>query len=467
MSPSSTTPRDPRIGRIETAVLEETILRHVVPPTMPLIDLMAKHSVPGVSVAVINEGDLAWARGYGVREAGQADPVTTDTMFQACSISKPVTVLAVLRLVQEGRLDLDEDVNRYLTSWQVPANADWQPRVTLRQLVSHGAGLSQHGFPGYNRHAPLPTTLEVLDGSPPANTGPVRVNAIPGTQFRYSGGDTTIVQQLLTDVMGLPFPQLMRELVLDPLSMHHSTYEQPLPAARRPQAATAHRTGGAPVDGKWHVYPEMAAAGLWTTPSDLARVALEIQRTRAGVPGTFLHRSIVDEMLTHQAEEVTGLGFFLDGKGATLRFSHGGDNDGFKALFVAYAERGQGAIVTANSDMGWILCDRIARTIAREYAWPDYTPAAPEPVTLGPEQVAPYAGIYALKPGWQFTVTVRDSCLYLQAPDQVPFALYPTSACKFFARAVDVEVAFEQEGDTVTALILSQNGKELTAQKQG
>jgi CubicO group peptidase (beta-lactamase class C family) len=468
MSEPPAVPPDTHRARIESAILEEVILRSEEPATLPLTDLMAKHNVPGVSIAVIHAGALEWTRGYGVREAGQPDPVTPDTLFQVCSISKPVTALAVLRLVQEGRLDLDEDVNRYLTSWRVPANGDWQPRVTLRHLMSHGAGLSQHGFPGYNRRDPLPTVPQVLDGVPPANTGPVRVNAIPGTQFRYSGGGTTIVQQLLMDMIGLPFAHLMRELVLDPLGMRHSTYAQPLPEARWAQAATAHRTGGAPVDGQWHVYPEQAAAGLWTTPADLARVALDIQRARAGAPGTFLGKPIVDEMLTYQAEEVMGLGFFLDGKGATLRFSHGGDNEGFKALFVAYAERGQGAIIATNGDMGWILCDGIARTIAREYGWPDYTPPTPEPVALAPEQVAACVGRYKLKPGWNLIVTQRPGGgLLLQPQDQAPFALYPTSDRTFFARAVDVEVTFDREGDMVTGLSLTQNGKELAANKTG
>jgi CubicO group peptidase (beta-lactamase class C family) len=388
-------------------------------------------------------------------------------VFQVCSISKPVTALAVLRLVQAGRLDLGEDVNRYLTSWRVPANGDWQPCVTLRHLLSHGAGLSQHWFPGYRRDEPLPTLPQVLDGLVPANTGPVRVNAIPSLQFRYSGGGTAVVQQVLMDVTGLPFPVLMREWVFDPLGMSHSTYEQPLPEAWWGQAASGHRVGGGLVAGRWHVYPEMAAAGLWTTPSDLARVAVAVQRARAADPGTFLSKEIADEMLTHQAEEVTGLGFFLDGKGEALRFSHQGDNEGFKALFVAYAERGQGAIITTNGDMGWLLCDGIARAIAREYGWPDYTPPAPVPVALPPAEAAAFAGRYRLGPGRFFVVTPRpDGGLLLQAPDQPPFALDPTADGPFVARAVDIEVTFVREGDMVTGLTLTQNGKALEARKQ-
>src|SRR6185436_9257568 len=153
---------------------------------------------------------------YGVCAADQSTLVDPTTLFQAGSISKPVAAVAALRLVDAGRIDLDADVNDYLVSWKVPANEGWQPRVTLRHLLSHTGGLTVHGFPGYARGQAVPTLVQVLDGAKPANTAAVRDNAVPGTQSRYSGGGTTIVQQMLIDVMGKPFPALMRELVLDP-----------------------------------------------------------------------------------------------------------------------------------------------------------------------------------------------------------------------------------------------------------
>ncbi|MDQ5850582.1 MAG: beta-lactamase family protein, partial [Chloroflexota bacterium] len=359
-----------RMRRVENGVILEPFLRSRPPDTRPLAERMALFDVPGVSIAVINNYEIEWARGYGVREAGGSESVTEHTLFQACSISKPITALAVMRLVQEGRLNLDEDVNEYLLSWKVPANNAWQPKVTLRQLLSHTAGTTVHGFPGYRRDRQVPGLRQVLDGEPPANTPAIRVNAVPGTQFRYSGGGTSIVQQLLMDVTRMPFPQLMRELVLEPLGMEDSTYEQPLPEARWSDAATGHRTGGELVAGKWHIYPEMAAAGLWTTPSDLARAALELQRVRAGRTGKLVTRETVDQMLTAQAGGPVGIGFWPDGKGETLRFGHGGDNEGFKCELTAYAEHGLGAAVMTNGDMGWLLCQEVMAGIAREYRWP-------------------------------------------------------------------------------------------------
>ena len=223
-----------------------------------------------------------------MKEAGGGDPVTPVTRFQACSISKPVAVLGMLRLVEQGVVDLDADVNDMLTSWRVPPNASWQPRVTLRQIASHSAGLTVGGFPGYARGAPLPTLTEILTGSAPANTAGIRVDTLPGVEFRYAGGGTMVLQQVLEDATGRPFAELMRELVLEPLGMSRSGYTQPLPDELHGEAATAHGADGMPVEGGWHVYPELAAAGLWTTPGDLARFAIGVQSAAAGDPDALL-----------------------------------------------------------------------------------------------------------------------------------------------------------------------------------
>ena len=257
------------------------------PERWRLEDRMAHHRVPGVSIAVIENGRVAWARGIGVTRAGGLDSVTPATLFQAASISKPVTQTAMLRLVEQGVLSLDADVNTYLTSWEVPESAHTATeKVTLRRIASHSAGLTVHGFPGYAQDVPVPTAVQVLNGAAPANTKPVLVDTTPGAITRYSGGGTTVMQHLLADVTGKPFPVLMRELVLQPAGMTRSTYDQPLPAARAAEAARAHRRDGTVIPGGWHTYPEMAAAGLWTTPTDLLTWALAIANARAGRSAT-------------------------------------------------------------------------------------------------------------------------------------------------------------------------------------
>jgi CubicO group peptidase (beta-lactamase class C family) len=218
-----------RIQRVENGLLYPQQIKDDPSAKMNLAERMKYYKVPGVSIAVINNGVIEWAKGYGVREYGTNFPVTVETLFQAASISKPIAAMASLRLVEKGKLNLDEDVNKKLVSWKMPENEFTKTeKVTLRGLLTHNAGLSVSGFPGYPTHTnPLPTVLQVLDGSPPANTKPVRVIRIPGTQWSYSGGGITVMQQLLMDVSGKPFPALMKEAVLNKLKMKNSTYEQP------------------------------------------------------------------------------------------------------------------------------------------------------------------------------------------------------------------------------------------------
>lgn len=349
---------------------------------------MAFYKTPGVSIAVINDGKLEWARGYGVLEAGINNPVTATTLFQACSISKPIAAMAALHLVEQGKLDLDEDVNQKLRSWKIPQSEfTRENKVTLRRLLSHTAGTTVSGLRGYAVDEPLPTLLQILDGVKPANSDPIRIDTVPGTQWRYSGGGFLVLQQLLIDVQRKPFPELMRELVLQKLEMKQSTYEQPLPPKLRAQTAKGHQENGEKVNGDWFIYPEMAAGGLWTTPSDLARVVIELQRTKAGRSHRVLSRRMVNEMLSGQMQNFPvatvserygrpisnqGLGFRLEGEGRSARFSHHGGNTGYRCFIVAYNELGQGAIVMTNSDNGFELVQEIIRSIAKEYGWPDY-----------------------------------------------------------------------------------------------
>lgn len=420
-----------RIQRIENGLLPAVVVKGQTQP-LKLADQMAKYKVPGVSVAVINNGKLEWAKGYGVAEVGGTAPISADTLFQAASISKPVAALAALALVEQGKLSLDEDVNAKLTSWQVPEN-DFtkEQKVTLRRLLSHNAGLTVHGFLGYANELAVPTVAQILNGQKPANSAPVRVDILPGSKWRYSGGGYTVMQQLLSDVTGKPFPQLLRELVLDKIGMKHSGYEQPLPEARASQAAIGHRTTGAMVKGKWHTYPEMAAAGLWTTPSDLARFAIELQQAYAGKSNKVISQAMVKQLLTKQAGTY-GLGLGVAGDGKTLNFSHGGSNEGFKCMLVAFAETGQGAVVMTNGDAGSRLGDELLRAIAKEYGWVARQAVLREPVKVDPTIYAEYAGEYEFRPGQTRPILHENGKLFIAPAPNVKFELFPESPTRFF-----------------------------------
>jgi len=350
---------------------------------LTLSELMATYRVPGLSLAVIDQFRVSATRGYGVLEVGSDRRVSPRTLFQAGSISKPVAAATALRLVEQGRLSLDEPVNSSLSSWKLPENefTEREP-VNLRRLLSHTAGLTVHGFPGHARDGAIPTLVQVLEGVPPANTERIRVVRVPGSEWRYSGGGYLVAQQLMMDVTGRSFPDLTKALVLDPLGMRDSSYAQPLVPSWIDASAGGTRMGGGVVPGRWHVYPEMAAAGLWTTAPDLAQFAVRVALARRGEDEGWMSQRTAEKMITSQAGPTTepmfgdaevpdrmGLGFFVGGPGRSDRFGHIGTNEGFQALLEMSSETGQGVAIMTNSSIGILVGLLLRSQVAREYRW--------------------------------------------------------------------------------------------------
>jgi len=362
-----------RIRRIENGIPPIPLGPDQPPLQFTLQQLMDVFKVPGLSVAVVDGFKIAWAKPYGVAEAGTTSAVTTSTLFQAASISKFVTAAGALYLVDQGKLSLDEDVNKELTTWRLPDNEfTTTQKVTLRRLLSHSAGTTVHGFPGYAVGEAIPTLVQILNGERPAKTAPIRVDLVPGTKFRYSGGGITIEQLLIIDVTGKPFPQFMQQAVLGPIGMSNSTFDQPLPLVLAAHAAAGTLADGKPVPGKWHIYPELAAAGLWTTPTDLAKFGIEIALSKNGKSNRVLSEAITRQMLTPQSEDV-GLGPYLGTGGNPTEFDHAGSNDGFRCIMMMLSNTGQGLAIMTNSDRGMDVGGYLIEGIAKEYGW-KYTP---------------------------------------------------------------------------------------------
>ncbi len=335
-----------------------------------IAEIMKKARVPGVSAAVIKDFAVQWAKGYGVADLRTGQAVTTDTMFQAASISKPVTAMALLKMVQEGKVNLDDDVNRYLKSWKVPANDFTRDTaVTPRALLSHTSGTGDgFGFPGYEPAQERPTLVQIVKGEKPSNVGPVFWERRPLTAYKYSGGGIVIIQLLMIDVLGRPFDTIMREHVLGPAGMTNSTYEQPLSPQLDLKAARAH-SGGQASDVKWHVYPEQAAAGLWTTPTDLARFAIAVQKSNRGDSGSILPRPLAREMLTPTGVGDFAVGLSVEKRGQGWYFTHSGGNWGFSCDLVAHFIKGYGVVVMTNSDGGGAVIREIEARVAAAYNW--------------------------------------------------------------------------------------------------
>ena len=339
--------------------------------------------VPAVSVAVIDDLQVTWSRAYGTAEAPNGPAVGTDTLFQTASLGKPVTAMTVLHQVGLGAVDLDADVVRYLHTWTLPDGAQSMANpVTLRRLLSHTAGTTQHGLLGYPRDAPLPTLDQILDGAAPANSPPVEVVAAPGTEFRYSNLGFEVAEKVLEDTTGQPFTELVTATVFQPLGMA-SSHHDPLPPDRWALAASGHKTDGSTVPGGWHTFPEHAAAGFWTTPTDLARFSIDVMVSWRDGSGVVISQELARQMLTPVDttghEPVTdgsatrtgyGLGFAVGDDGGDRFYAmHDGGQTGFHTKIVLYPQRGQGMVVMTNSDTGDALIDELMASASRAFGW--------------------------------------------------------------------------------------------------
>jgi CubicO group peptidase (beta-lactamase class C family) len=334
-----------------------------------VLKLMRERQIAGLSLAVVENGRIVKTQGYGYADKASKRPVTADTLFQAGSISKPVFATAVLHLVEQGRLSLDADVNTKLIHWKVPENQfTKEKKVTLRGILSHSAGLTVHGVPGFSTNSTVPSVLQILNGSMTGNKPPVYVDYVPGSRMRYSGGGYMVAQQLVVDVTGQSFPQFMAKTVLEPLGMTNSTYAQPLAATLASRAATGYYTNGQPVQGCWYIYPEMATAGLWTTASDLALFEIGIQQAMTGKSKAVISEGMARQMLTRQKDNA-GLGVFLQWEEKNLVFTQNGQNEGFYAEMVAFANTGQGVVVMTNANEDSGICKEIIETIGKDHQW--------------------------------------------------------------------------------------------------
>lgn len=465
------------IARIEAGLRPAIVLEEVPAEALHLADRMKFYKVPGVSVAVIDNGAIAWARGYGVREIGTEQPVTTNTLFQAASISKSVAAVVALRLVEQGVLVLDEDVNRRLRSWKLPENEfTASNKVTLRLLLSHRAGLTDYAAAPNQRLPSLKEILETGKWTP----APIRVGFEPGSRFAYSGGGYCLMEQLLEDVSGKPLPMLAHELVLKPLAMDNSSFNQDLSPERRLHAASGHQLNGEKLPQNWNLYPATSAAGMWTTPSDLARFAIELQKFRPGADQSLLLPATLTEMLASQGPEDDrdskviafregiaeqpppswGLGVGLIGRPPT-RFFHSGSNPGYQCEMQAYLNRGQGAVIMTNGDQGWRLAREILWAIAREYKWPEYAyrPEIKKAARLSQAELERFVGRYQIsfsRPSqWTLNITLDGDRLSAQILDYAQKVnLFPQSkdACFTIEDAMTLEFVKDESGSFVEVI---------------
>lgn len=401
-------------------------------PTWTLQERMRYYHANGVSIAVIKDYQVEWARGYGMADAQEKRPVTVNTLFLAGSNSKSLNAVGVLKLVQDKKLTLDADINNYLTSWKFPYDSLAKgKKITLAHLLSHTAGLTVHGFNGYEVGTALPTLPQVLKGEKPANSPAVRSQYAPGLKFEYSGGGTTISQLVIQDVTGLPYATFMDENVLKPLGMRASSFMQPPTGERQRLLATGYDSEGKPVPGKYHLYPEQAAAGLWTTATDLAAYVIETQRALQGKSAKVLSQEMTKRRLTPYLDSVAGLGVFIKKKKGVPYFLHGGADAGFVSQYIGSLDGGNGVVVLTNTENSALL-EEIINSVATTYQWKNYyvpvkLKQVPQPTTV----LQAYVGKYKVDEEY-WAMELKKDGLWLALNKTTAWRMYFTDATHFF-----------------------------------
>jgi CubicO group peptidase (beta-lactamase class C family) len=402
-----------------------------------ITERMKKYNVKGVSIAVIHNHRIEWAKGYGYSDVEEKRPVNESTLFQAASISKSINSLGILKLVQEKKIDLDADINNYLVSWKFPYDEKSGNKIiSVRDILSHTAGLSVSGFPGYRKNDSLPSVIQILDGIAPSNTSPVRSLIEPGQKFIYSGGGITISQLIAMDVTHKPYDVYMKDAVLSPLKMKNSSFRQPPQESSESHLATGYKVDGAEVSGKYHIYPEQAAAGLWTNPTDLCKYIIETQLSYNGKSAKVLTPEMTRTRLKTVIDDAA-LGTFVNSRvtGSYKYFNHNGGNEGFCCTAIGCLNSGDGVVIMTNTDYNNnFILEEIANSVASVYEWKDYyLPQKLTVISPGINTIERYAGSYYLD-GKKLLFVVKDGELVANLFADQYWKVYFTTDTDFYFR---------------------------------
>lgn len=452
-----------KIKEVENSIYGNVIINDAPPST--IAERMAKYNVKGMSIAVIHNYKVDWAKGYGWADEEEKRPMTTETLFEPGSISKSLNAVAILKLAQEKKLDLNTDINNYLTTWKFPYDTvSHGKKITLAQILTHTAGLSTFGFPGRPINGAIPTVVQVLDGIPPAVTEPVRSIFEPGTQFQYSGGGTTISQLILTDVTHQKYEDWLYANVLKPIGMQHSSFEQPPSAAKRALCASGYYSDGSRVLEKFRVYPMKAAAGLWTTPSDLCNYMIDMQLAYQNKKkSAVLDDEMVKLHLTPYNGGQTAMGTFYDERDGAKYFLHDASNDGFCGLYVGSLDGGDGVAIFLNSQDGNLMIE-VLNAVSKAYNWKNYyrepqRKAMPPTVVVPESTVNNYEGIYLYDQAWAGISKIGNE--YLFHANGINVKMYFTSETRFYNEEFSaVKDMLKDEKGNITGYSRLVDGKE-------
>jgi CubicO group peptidase (beta-lactamase class C family) len=445
-----------RIELVENNLTEN--LQVTGPKPLNLQQRMSFHKVKGLSIAVIKDYKIDWVKAYGVSDEALKISVTEKTLFQAASISKSINAVGVMKIFKQNKLDLFADINTYLSSWKFPYDSlSKGKKINTANLLSHTAGLSVHGFAGYEAGLPLPTIIQILNGENPANSDAVRSLFEPGIRQQYSGGGTTITQVLITDISKQAYDQYMEKEVLEPLGMSSSTFAQPPKLIKSRLLSTGYNSDGIEIKGKYHIYPEQAPAGLWTNPTDLAKYIIETQLAYAGKSAKVLDQTSTKLRLTPYQDQSAALGVFIEDYNGKKYFGHGGANEGFRSGYYGSFEGGNGLVIMVNSDNGEIIQELI-NSIATVYNFTGLNKSTIlRPIAVEDKLLDSYLGNYQLRPELILTITRENKQVYAQATGQPRFEVFAETSTRFRFKDLPASMEFiKDEQGKVSKMIFIQ-----------
>lgn len=443
--------KNEQIDRIFSGLRHKVNFSGQPPLKMHLEDRLVHYKVPGISIAYIDSFKVSWVRSFGVKDTETGASVSDETLFSVKSMSKPIAATMAMRLIENGQVQLDEPLENYLKSWNIPVNSFTEQRKpTLTHLLSHSAGFTRWGVDSYQPDEPLPTLLQSIKGEPPTTHEAVTINFVPGSFWRYSGGGYGVLQQLMEDVTGIQFIKLADSLIFKPLQMDQSFFLQKMSGELTGFVASGHDIEGKTVPGKHEILPIMAAGGLWSTTREYSKYLISLMESYNGVSGSILTEHSTGLMMKRVAAD-WGLGVKIDYPDSTLQISHGGSGDGFNSQMIGFPAIGNGIIVLTNSDAGRELINELILSVAIEYNWPNYELVERTLIEGEPGLYSEFTGKYRWSNGMFTEISVSGDTLYARFDEDRPDALFPLSNNKFVTYTNEI---YEFKSDSVWGDIL-------------
>ena len=451
-----------KIREIENNLTEvkELLFEDSVIKKYNILERMHFYKIPSVSLAIIENGKIKWVKTYGYADIERKRPANKTTLYQVASISKSVNSLGLMKLIQDGKLSLTNDIRNYLKTWVFPDNEFSKNKIiNLKNLLSHTAGLSVHGFIGYSMKDSIPTINQILDGKRPSNNEAVKPIFPIGDHFEYSGGGYTVIRKILDDHISTNYDSLMTALVLKPLKLTNSTFSQPLLSKYKNYAYGTNKEMQT-LEGNYYIYPEQAAGGLWSTATDIGKFIISIQEALKGKPNALINEQLTKEMLTPVLNNYA-LGFGIIEKGGEKYFWHEGESFGYNSMYYGSFTTGKGVVILTNAypENGQPFIKELLNSVAVACEWKDfYNPIKKKLIAVPDSLLAKYTGTYnSENPQMKIAITLNNNQLELMA--RRPEKMYSIKNDTFFLGSSPNDNCVFSNSKMTAILILSKYSK--------